>query len=138
MKTETLSTDFECNVDTCNEEIARLSAKLGQTPPDFIANVYDANEKIEQLNAELAKKADVVVQPTPKLNVAPKPTDPPAPKRKPPQATGTGLFRAINANLIAQGKTPIATSTTSKKDEPFGLQRSIEANIKAQKSKSNE
>jgi hypothetical protein len=72
---------------------------------------------------------DVVARPTP-TNVAPKPTDPPV--RKVPQATG--LMRAINANIEAQGGTPIATRS-KEKAEVTGLQRAILANIQQSKSK---
>ena len=75
--------------------------------------------------------ATVVERPTPKVNLAPKPTDPPA--RKLPQ--GTGLMRAINSNIIAQGGTPIATRSKEKEEgkdsELTGLQRAIAANVKA-------
>lgn len=83
---------------------------------------------------------DVVVRPTPKLNVAPKPTDPPAPKVSAPSTDhqspeATGLQRAINANL-AKGTRP--ARTVSSFIELTGLSRAIEANVKLQKSKSNE
>jgi len=77
--------------------------------------------------------ATIIERQTPKVNLAPKPTDPPA--RKIPQ--GTGLMRAINANIEAQGGTPIATraedepSQKVKDFELTGLQRAIAANIKA-------
>jgi hypothetical protein len=79
---------------------------------------------------------DVVVRPPPKVNTAPRLTDPPA--RKLPQ--GTHLMRAINANIIAQGGTPVATPTVPKNeaDEPTatGLQRAIAANVEAARKKS--
>ena len=77
------------------------------------------------------KASDMVVRPTPKLNVAPKPTDPPAPtKRK--QSQATGLMRAIEANVANNGK-PVHTTTSNFK--PTGLLRAIEANIRDKKSK---
>ena len=131
MTTEKLPDDFEPNIDTCNEEIARLAKRLGQTSPEFVANIYDANAKIEELNAELAKRkttpvADVVAPIAPKINVAPRVTDTP---RKMP--TATGLQRAINANVEAQGGE--VASLQVKTDSVTGLQRSINANIAAQK-----
>jgi len=75
--------------------------------------------------------ATVVERPIPKVNAAPKPIDPPA--RKVPQ--GTGLMRAMNANILAQGGTPIAAGSKEKEDgkgfELTGLQRAIAANVKA-------
>jgi hypothetical protein len=69
--------------------------------------------------------ADVVTHPTP-TNVAPRITDAP---RKMPAATG--LQRAINANVEAQGGE--VASLQVQTDKVTGLQRSINANIAAQK-----
>src|SRR5690349_17553765 len=126
------------NIDTANEEIARLAKRLGQAAPKFIANIYAANEKIQELEAEIAKR-----KPTPvAAPVTPKPTALPVvptvtAKRRP---QGTGLMRSINAAILAKGGTSIAVrnSKDETEKEVTGLQRSINAAIKAQRSKSNE
>jgi len=128
MKNEMLSAGAEVNIDVANEEIQRLSAKLGVKSPDFIPGIYEANEKITELNAEVAKKGDVVVRPALNSNLAPRPTDPPT--RRQPQATG--LMRSIEANVASKGR-PV--HTTSSSFRPTGLSRAIEANIKHQRSK---
>ena len=130
---------FIANIDTANEEIQRLSDKLSIKPKGFIPKIDKANEEIERLQALLAEtnakptaKTDVVQRPTPKLNIAPKPTDPPT-RKVPPGATG--LQRAIYANILAQGGE--VDSPKIKDDKLTGLQRAIAANIKQQaKSKS--
>src|SRR5437870_144759 len=53
--------------------------------------------------------ADVVAPIVPKTNVAPRITD--APRKMPPGVTG--LQRAINANVAAQGGTPNTSQTKS-------------------------
>jgi len=69
---------------------------------------------------------DIVARPTP-TNLPPKITDQ---KRKmPPEATG--LQRAINANIAAQGGT--VTVPEPKTDKVTGLQRAINANISKSK-----
>ena len=70
---------------------------------------------------------DVVARPTP-TNPAPKITDTP-PRKMPPSATG--LQRAINANVEAQGGK--VSSPKSEESSVTGLQRAINANIAAQK-----
>src|ERR1043166_4260517 len=90
------------NIDSANEEIQRLAKRLGQTAPDFIANIYDANEKIQELEAELAKRKTAPAAAP--VTAKPKPTSVTPPARK--IAQGTGLMRAVNANIIAQGGTP--------------------------------
>ena len=110
------------NIDTANEEIERLSAKLGIKPKGFVPKINKANEEIERLEGLLAAKA-APTHPSPKV------TDT---HRVPPTATEpevTGLQRAINANLRGskQSTRPV------KKFEGTGLQRAINANIEAQK-----
>src|SRR5437016_5374395 len=87
------------NIDSANEEIQRLAKRLGQAAPDFVANIYEASEKIQELEAELAKHttAPVAAPVTPKAT----PTRVTPPARKILQ--GSGLMRAINSNIIAQG-----------------------------------
>jgi len=137
MKTEKLPDDFIANIDTANEEIQRLAKRLDQAAPDFVGNIYLANEKIQDLEAELAKRktAPAAAPVTPK----PTPTSVTPPARK--IAQGTGLMRAVNANIIAQGGTPIVTP--KKKDEATddksgltGLQRAMAANVRAAQKKS--
>jgi hypothetical protein len=138
MKTiDELPDDFECNIDTCNEEIVRLTKRLGQTPPDFIPGIFKANEKIAELKAELAKKADVVVRPEPKLNVAPQITDPPKVKTSPTAAEQSepfGLQRCVLANAETQksGKQQREAKSTYK---PTGLWAAMLANVELQKTK---
>lgn len=131
MKTEKLPEIV--NIDTANEEISRLAKQLGQATPKFVGDIWEANEEISKLKAEIAKKPVVVQRPTPKLNVAPKPTDPPQPKVETQPLTG--LARAIAANVKSQGGDASKVTFPKRTEAMTGLQRAISANIKQSKTK---
>ena len=113
------------NIDTANEEVARLAKQLGQTAPKFIANIYDANEKIQELEAEVAKAKPTAPVTAP---VTPKPTAvvPPVQTPKQPAKELYGLERSIAAATANNGK---SVHTAKSNYKPTGLAKAMAAAV---------
>jgi len=130
MDTHIESPDYIVNIDTCDEEIARLEKTLDLPRSDFIPDPDEANERVQELTERLKAKA---AAPPPKV-------DPPVTLVKPPVATPTppakqpvvgdtkltGLSRAIHAN------THKTKSSPAQPTKLFGIARAAEANRKLQ------
>jgi len=137
MKTKIPKDGFIENIDTANEEIARLDAKLGNGKREFEENIDTANDLVATLEAEVAAlpkpaaKPPVatpkVTEPTPKVPVT-KSLEPVAQK---PAIELTGLQRAIAANSAASA----AAARPKTVKEATGIQRAINANVRNQKKK---